>query len=83
MFVCLDHIQAEALCRALKVKTQIANLDGESRIGDPITFAHLGEGDKGDAITLLFRYVYVVPYTCPIFNASCVHRKSWPLRYPS
>jgi len=49
-----DHVQAEALCRALKLKTQIANLDGEFHAGNPITFAHLGEGDES-AITLLFR----------------------------
>lgn len=50
-----DHIQAEALCRALKLKTRIANLDGEFHVGDPITFAHLGEGDESVSITLLFR----------------------------
>jgi hypothetical protein len=56
--LCPDHIQAEALSRALKLKTQIANLDGEYRAGDPITFAHLGEGNEvWPAITLLFRCV--------------------------
>jgi len=49
-----DHIQAEALCRALNVKTQIANLDGEFHAGDPIAFTLLGKGNES-AITLLFR----------------------------